>query len=393
MNTNTMPSTRRNYLDWLRALLVLTVFIFHSLRFFDLEGWNVKSETTYLGVQILVIFISRWLMPVMFVISGMAIYYALEKRSPGRFLQERVLRLLIPLAVGLLTHIPLQGYLEAVSQKQYNGTFWQWYPEMLSGSFNWGGGHLWYLEILFLFSLICLPLFLWLRSSRGQHVLAWTGARWATPAGLYLVILPLVVLSATLNPDSGSILTSENYGGWNLPSHLLFFLSGYLTASSPAAQETILRLRRVSLLVGIGVFLVGAGLLFALTGGDAEFGSIAYVLWTVISSTTSWTLALAIFGYGMQHLNRRSAALVYAGDAAMPFYILHQSVLQGIAFYVLRWAIPDLGRWASTVVLSFALMMVLYEILIRRTNLMRMLFGMKPVSQEKAVSQPAVQVS
>ena len=78
MNAKTFSSTRRYDIDWLRVLLILTVLIFHSIRFFDLEGWNIKNTNTYLGVQVAVTFISRWMMPAIFLISGIATYYALS---------------------------------------------------------------------------------------------------------------------------------------------------------------------------------------------------------------------------------------------------------------------------------------------------------------------------
>src|SRR5689334_17383315 len=98
----------------------------------------------------------------------------------------------------------------------------EWYPTMFTGldrfggNFNWIGGHLWYLEVLFVFSLVCLPLFLWLRNGTGQRVLAWLSDHFAGPGAVYLPVLPIVVLSATLDPENGSILTSEDFGGWNL---------------------------------------------------------------------------------------------------------------------------------------------------------------------------------
>jgi hypothetical protein len=56
---------------------------------------------------------------------------------------------------------------------------------------------------------------------------------------LYLPVLPIILLSATLDPENSSILTSEDFGGCNLPSHLLFFVSGFVLASSPAMQTSI----------------------------------------------------------------------------------------------------------------------------------------------------------
>ena len=388
------PSVQRRCdLDWLRVLLILTVLVFHSLRLFDLEGWNVKSATTYLSVQVLVVFISRWLMPAIFLISGMSTFYALGTRRAGQFVKDRSLRLLVPLLVGLFTHIPLQLYLAQISQNRYSGSFWQWYPTMFNGldrfggDFNWIGGHLWYLEVLFVFSLVCLPLFLWLRNGSGQRLLAWLDDRFSGPGAVYLPVLLIIVLSATLDPESGSILTSEDFGGWNLPSHLLFFVSGFVLASSPAMQVSIRQIRWISLIIGLVSFFVGAGLLLALTGGDVAFGSVNYLVWTVISSVTSWSCALAIFGLGMQRLNIYTPVLDYANEAVLPFYVLHQTILFVVAFYVLHWALPDLAKWALILVSTFVIIMALYEVLIRRINLLRVLFGMKPLRRRREVQK------
>ena len=83
MNTKIGTTMRRYEFDWLRVLLILTVLVFHSMRFFNLEGWGIKNATTYLLAEVLVIFISRWLMPTIFLISGIATFYAIDKRRPA----------------------------------------------------------------------------------------------------------------------------------------------------------------------------------------------------------------------------------------------------------------------------------------------------------------------
>src|SRR6187549_3429132 len=115
-------STRRYDLDWLRVLAILAVFVFHSGRFFDQGDWHVKNPTTYLGVQIWTTFLVNWIMPLIFVISGASTFYALGARGAGRFIKDRVLRLLVPLVVGIFTHVMVQVYLERVSHRQFNGS-------------------------------------------------------------------------------------------------------------------------------------------------------------------------------------------------------------------------------------------------------------------------------
>ena len=43
---NTKTADRKFYLDWLRILAISTVFLFHSLRFFDISDWHVKNPLT-----------------------------------------------------------------------------------------------------------------------------------------------------------------------------------------------------------------------------------------------------------------------------------------------------------------------------------------------------------
>jgi hypothetical protein len=393
MNTKIGSTVRRYDFDWLRVLLTLAVLVFHSLRFFNLEDWGIKNGTTYMLAEVLVVFISRWLMPVMFLISGIATFYALDKRRAGRFVRDRSLRLLVPFLVGLFTHLRLQEYLAQVSQKQYSGSFWQWYPSMfngldwLGGYINWSRGHLWYLEVLFVFSLVCLPLVIWLRNGSGQRVLSWLGERLSAPGAVYLVVLlPILLLSATLDPENGSAL-GEEYGGWNLPSYLIFFLSGFVIASSPAMQASIRRIRWISLVTGVVIFFAGSGLILALGGEDAAFGTPLYLLWTFVSSLSAWACTLAILGFGMQRLNVRTPVLDYTNEGVLPFYVLHQTILWVVGFYVLTWAIPDLAKWLIILVSTFVTIMVLYEFLIRRINVIRVLFGMKP--QARPLAAPA----
>lgn len=392
MNAKLANPTRRYEFDWLRVLLTLAVLIFHSLRFFNLEGWGIQNANTYLFAEVLVIFISRWLMPVMFLISGIAVFYALTQRKAGRFIKDRSLRLMVPFLVGLFTHLPLQEYLAQVSQGKYSGSFWQWYPRIFNGTdpisahFNLSLGHLWYLEVLFFFSLFCLPLLLWLRNGSGQRVLAWLGNRFSSPGALYLVALPILLLSAALNPENGSFF-GEEYGGWNLPSYLIFLLSGFVIASSSVMQESIRRVRWISLITGVVIFFAGSGLILALGGSDAAFGTPLYLLWTFVSSLSAWACMLAFLGFGIQRLNVRTAVLDYANECVLPFYVLHQTILWIVGFYVVNWAIPDLAKWAVILVSTFVTIMVLYEFLIRRINVLRFLFGMKP--KTRPVTVPA----
>jgi hypothetical protein len=60
----------------------------------------------------------------------------------------------------------------------------------------------------------------------------------------------------------------------------------------------------------------------------------------------------------------------------------------GRGLLVVQWHIPDLAKWLIILVISFAIIMGLYEYLVRRHNSLRFLFGMKPI---KTATQPVAQ--
>ena len=392
MDRTMANSQRTHYLDWLRVLLILTVFVFHSQRFFDRGGWQIKNAQTYFGSQIVTDFLSTWMMPTIFVVSGAAVFLALGKRRPGQFVLERSLRLLVPLTVGILTHVALQRYLELVSQQGYSGSFLQFYPIYLAKAWAhgpiWLGNHLWYLGMLFAFSMVCLPLFWWLRRGSGTAALAWLGDRLSGPA---LILLPMVfemVPMSLLNPRLGDWADYNNTGGWNTPAYLVFFLFGFLLASSPRMQATILRLRRTYLWLAAAGGAASFGAL-ALAGG-VNPGTPGFALTFAVRGATCWVCILAILGYAMQHLTRSTPFLEYATEAVMPFYVMHQSVLLLIGYFVVRWPVPDLFKWVFIFAASFASILGVYEVLIRRNNVLRFLFGMKrlPSRPAEAAVQP-----
>jgi len=58
-----------------------------------------------------------------------------------------------------------------------------------------------------------------------------------------------------------------------------------------------------------------------------------------------------------------------------------------VGYFMVRWAIPDLAKFAVIAASSFAIITALYELLIRRINVLRFLFGMK-VRSKASSAQP-----
>jgi len=371
-------SNRRYDLDWLRVILIGSVFIFHSSRFFDTGGWHVKNAETFFGVQVWTTFLANWMMPAIFVVSGASLFFALGG-SNGKFVKDKVLRLLVPLVVGAFTHVAVQVYLERVSHHQFTGTFFEFLPQYfnglygLGGNFAWMGLHLWYLLVLFVFSILLLPLFRWLKG-RGARALSRFGDVLSLPLVIYALAIPIAQLMVNLDP--GSLLGMRDFGGWPMPIYMLFFIYGFVVIAHAGLQQRWLSL-------ALGVICIVA--LFVLWGaqGDAPIGTPRYAQIFAIFGISAWCWVLAIFGFGMKHLTFNKPYLQSLNEAVLPFYVLHQSVLIYVGYFVVQWSIPAELKWLIIVPLSFATIIGLIEI-IRRVNVLRFLFGMKPLKPSVA---------
>jgi peptidoglycan/LPS O-acetylase OafA/YrhL len=370
------PSTRLYYLDWLRVLAILTVFVYHSTRFFNMETWNVKNPTWYRSVEVWNRFATAWLLPIIFVVSGASLFFAVGKgqggpKGAGQFVKDKALRLLVPLLVCDFTHASVQVYLERLTHGEFSGSYFQYLPNYFFDDFEWQGMHLWYLLWLFVFSVILYPLLRWLRG-RGQGVLSKLGDLMALPGVVYALALPTILLSVLLDYEA-----TENNAGWILIVYLWITLAGFLVVSHDGVQTSIQRLRWLSL--SIGLVLVGFSISVHSLEQLPAFGTWRYGLGWGLRALGSWCCVLAILGFGRKHLRRNRPFLTYANEAVLPFYILHQTVLLCVGYFVVQWAIPDLLKWGTILLVSFPTILLLYEFLVRRFNVMRFLFGMKPL--------------
>ncbi len=379
MNT---PSVRRYDLDWMRILAILIVFFFHSMRFFNFDDWQVKNSHMYALPGSIIHYMDQWMMPFIFLISGAALYYALGNgkvlNTAGKFIKDKVLRLVVPLVFNALTLLFIQVYLDRTVHGQFTGSMIEFIPHYFDGIYGIGTGnfplfgmHLWYLLFLFAFSIALLPVFMLLKSRIGSRVLGWVTKAAALPGGIYVLALLVVTAYKLIDPDG--ILGFDGFGAlpWNLGVYSSFLVFGFVIMSSEKLQRSIVQLRWISLALAIGI-------------------SVWFFKTDEHTDLVAWSVVLAFLGFGMKYLNVEKPALKYASEAVLPFYILHQTVLLGVGYFVVQLAIPDLLKWAIIAIISLAVILGTYEYLVRRINVLRFLFGMKLLKKApRPVAVPA----
>ena len=381
-------SARLHYLDWLRVLAILGVIVFHAVHPFDHIPWHIKDPKPSVPVTLFIISLYPWGMPLFFLISGAGSWFALRRRTGRQYASERVTRLLVPFLVGSLILTPIMAYYEMSHKGFFEGSFLGFifdsgglkafitdFLTLRVGPTLFGalGYHMWFLGFLFAFSLIALPLFLWLRGASGGRLIRLLGGICERRGGLLLLVIPLTLIQFLLRPQYPS---EHDWAGF--ATMLVFFVSGYLLYSDERFTRAVRRDWPLSL--GLGLLTSALILSSTLSGIGASPSDISNELnvvlqWTVLS-VNGWAWSLVILSMGMRYLNFRNRWLEYGQSAIMPLFLLHQPVIIAIAYHVVQWDTGVLVKLPVVLLGSLAVTFEIYEGFIKRVGPLRAIFGM-----------------
>src|SRR5947209_7404382 len=129
---------RRYDVDWLRVVAVFAVIALHSVVIFSFGLFNVKHTQHTLTVDTIVIYLSVWIIPLLFVLAGVATKFALDRRTSKAYHSERVKRLLVPFVIWLV--VP------AIAANVFGWDFLLQLPGNPRLAFTVvGTGHLWFI--------------------------------------------------------------------------------------------------------------------------------------------------------------------------------------------------------------------------------------------------------
>ncbi|MBR9853232.1 MAG: acyltransferase family protein [Algicola sp.] len=370
-----MQSTIRRFdLDWLRVIVFGLLIFYHVGMFFVPWGWHIKNNEIYNWLRWPMIFLNQWRLPILFVISGMGTYYALGKRSLGKFAWERLLRLGIPLVAGMILIVPPQVYFERLVEG-YSGSYWEYfttvafdgvYPE---GNLSWH--HLWFLPYLLVFSWILAPLFVYLRKHKTKFIV-WIKQLIQKPWGIYAFVLPLYMAESLIEPFFP--ITHALVDDWFnfIFSIILFFYGFVLIATGDAFWQTLVKVKNKALILGLVGFF-GQVIIWLFF----EDGYVVHFTEALLKVVNIWSWILVLFATASKYLNKPSKGVAYANRAVYPFYILHQTITVGIAYFIMS---LDWGLFPKATVLivgTFGLSWLIYDLIILRIPLLHPLFGLK----------------
>jgi peptidoglycan/LPS O-acetylase OafA/YrhL len=391
-----LPQARRHDLDWLRLIAILILLFFHTGMLFVPWSWHIKNAETSDSFRWWMVNLHEWRMPLLLFISGAGTWMALGKRTISQFAGERFRRLFIPLVFGMFVIVPPQIYFEHITRYSGYGEFYKTvfefvpYPE---GSFSWH--HLWFVAYLLLYALIAVPLLRYLRSDRAQRFNE-KAMRWI-PRPTVLLFLPsslMVASQALLRPifpdETHALIDDWAY----FVFYFCFFLFGIIAYAVPGLWEAIGRHRR-TLLIAAAVSAVPYYLLYAHFRGLIHYpftDDTVEIIFDITAIYLAWFWILALIALGQGYLNRAHPILPHVNEGLYPFYILHQTVIITIGYYIcqLDWSIA--AKFWSVSMLTLSACLLIYFVLIRPFWIVRFFFGMKTqTTKQPAPPAPALQ--
>lgn len=347
-----MDTSRRYDIDWLRVIAIALLIIYHIAIIF--QPWAmfigfIRSDDLIIDLWKPMTLLNVWRIPFLFFVSGMGVYFAMQKRNIKALLTDRALRILLPYVFGIVAIVPLQFFL-----------FQRFHRQELSYFAH--PAHLWFLGNIAIYISILFPLFFyWMRNpdSRFRSTLK---KLMSNPLGPISISLFFVLEALLLKPEVFALYAQTAHG--YLIGFLAFFFGFLLVYIGEEFWQTTLKAR--GLYAGLAIIL--ATFRFAYMDGTSPnyLMSIESILWI-----------LALFGFGYRYLNQPSKALDYLSKMSYPVYIIHMVVLHAAASIILPLDVPPIGKFILVILVSMLLCFLLFEFVIKRLNIFRPLFGMK----------------
>jgi len=360
-----MTIQRRHDIDWLRVIAIGLLLIYHIAIIF--QPWALfigfmRSEELLEGLWTPMTMLNVWRIPLLFYVSGMGLYFAMRKRNWKQLLTERSKRILVPFIFGIVAITPLHMF---IFQKFYN----------MPLSYYAGSAHLWFLGNIFAYVLLLSPLFFYLKKHENGKFRAGIAKVMSYAVGPLSVTVFFVLEIVLVKPQLFE-LYAQTWHGFFLG--LVAFLFGFLFVySGTNFWQTVAKWK--------WLYLAMAAILFALRYTGFEPETIYY-----LKALESNCWIFTVFGLGYQYLNRPSATLKYLSQAAYPVYIIHMFVLYVGALIILPLAMPPFLKFLAITFFTFIVCFLVYELILRRINILRPLFGLKWQSKNNQLNQSTV---
>ena len=364
-----MESRRYHFLDNIRWVVVMLVLLYHVFYNYNtlgvfgaIGGFKPNQWQDIVGTLL-----NPWFMPLLFVVAGASSRYALQRHSAQEFRIERRRKLLVPSTLGIVVFGWILGMINMA-----NANF-----ELPDGTPGWviylislpnGTAHLWFIQDLFLFSLLLL---LVRKIIDVERVNDWINTLSKRRMGLLIVaIWGIIYLTALTQVDN----PTPAMGLINLYRPIFYFatfLVGYYIFSSEAVHNYLAT--KAKLLVGLALLLATA---FAIRYYGVDY-TLPGVVQSLLCSLYCWTMIIAMFGGFKRWADNTTPFTSYMARCSFGVYIVHMTICSATCILLKQTTLPIWSIYAITIATTFLGSFLLWEILRRIPFVRWCMFGIK----------------
>ena len=347
---------RRRYdIDWLRIIALGLLILYHTyINFTDFakEIAFPQNEEELELIYILMSFLNIWRMPLLFIISGMGIFFAMKKRNWIEIFNDRAIRIGIPYLFGLFILGPLT--INISTAFFYKEELW-YFPVH---------AHLWFLINILIYLCFDIAFFIYLNKNPQNKISNLFMRILKFPFGILLLSLIFII--------EGLLFSNAEFADYADSLHGLVignicFVLGYIFAScKDIFWKSVERAWLISLPAALIFYF------YRISNLGLEYHNAAIGL-------ESFFWMISFFGIGSKYLNQNSKILSYLTSSVYPIYILHMPVQFSISLFILTLNINPWIKLLLIAFFTFLLSIVLYEF-IKKVKFLRPLFGMKYIS-------------
>lgn len=352
---------RKHWMDNLRWVTVLLVLFYHVIYFYNNKGvfggiggfGEYPACPQYQDVVMYILY--PWFMPMLFLLAGISARYALRKYSGREWFRARTRKLLVPGTIGLFVFHWMTGWFNTLVARQegiFDGLPVVAKYAVMAVS---GTGPLWFIQVLWLLSLVLLLIRKLDRKDR-----LWNGCGKVGIVGIVLLGVLFWAGEQTLirepRPDSADGL----YNLYKPFFYLVPILMGYFVFSHDEVQEKV----RKAWIPLLACAVVSGGVLIGTTFGQ-DNTSPAY-LGSPLNCIYGWLMCLAMMGLFQAKYDRTDPFADYMTKASFGLYIVHYLVVASLGYGMKEYTqLPPAAMYLILAVAVFTLSPLLYEVLRR----------------------------
>jgi hypothetical protein len=337
-------------MDWLRIGAFGLLIFYHVGMVFVTWGFHVKTADPADWVAVPMLLTNAWRLTLLFVVSGFA-SRALFAKSAGirGFLRNRNARLLLPLAFGIALIVPPQSWVELVTQHGYTHGF-LWF--LTHDYFRFGTldgiilptwNHLWFVVYLWAYTLV-LALLLTVRIPRAQalfdRVFSGSGVLWVPIA--WLLVTQMLLFQR--GEDSHDLI----HDGIAHLAYFPAFLFGFGLAGSQPARAALARFWVPAAVLAVAGYAVVASVEIAYPGFAIPTRPIARAF-HIAREVQCWASIAALIGIAERFWNRDNSWRPMLTEAVFPFYLIHQTVIILVEYWLKPLGIGPIAEFAILV--------------------------------------------